>query len=137
MTQTRGQYMLATHHMIRVGNHEVWVKPDGNIKPAILAVIHEVNGKCAERGIDVIFGEPEFETDDYRHVEIYPHARVVFTKDKRDGTVRIVASDALAEEIFAEVWDEIAERVVEIRHAHTVPGVKLEQIEWYTPRLDQ
>lgn len=132
---TTGQDMLAASNMVRVGKDEVYVRPNGDVCPAMLGVIWEVNRVCAERGLEPVFGEPKLSGDEYRDVEEYEHARVVYVKDKRDGTVRIVAKDDLGRELLAEAWDRIHDRVLLARYAQQqFPEVNPEHLKWYLNR---
>lgn len=134
---TTGQQMLATYNMVRVGCDEVWVKPNGDVYPAMMGVIWTANRICKERDIEVLFGEPKLEHDEYRSIEEYEHARVVHVRDKRDGTIRIVAKDDLGREILAAAWDEIHERVLLARYAKsTFPEAKDGQLEFYLKPID-
>ena len=134
---TRGQHMLAEHNMIRVGVRpecEVYVKPDGDVQPAMMAVIWEANRICNERGIPALFGEPKLSGDEYRDIEEYEHTRVVHVKDKRDGTVRIVAKDDLGRDVLAEVWDRLAERILLATRAKAAfPEANEDQLRFYLP----
>lgn len=135
---TVGQQMLSTYNMVRVGVDEVYIEPDGTVRPAMMAVIWGVNTLCKAREIEPVFGEPKLSSDNYRTIEEYEHARVVHVKDKRDGTIRIVAKDELGRELLAETWDQIHERVLLARYAkQTFPETKSNQLEWYLKKPDE
>ena len=122
--------------MIRVGvrpDPEVYVKPDGTVQPAMLAVIWTANRLCNERGIEPIFGEPKLVSDSFREIEEYEHARVIHTKDKADGTVRIVGNTDLGREILNEAWEQIRSRVVMARYAkQAFPEANAQQLASYS-----
>ena len=114
--------------MIRVGTDEVYITPEGKPQPAFLAVVWAVNRECKARGIEPVFGEPRLDVEQDGAItrEVYEHADIVHINGERaraaDPTVRIVAKDTIAQELFDAVWPQMRERVALVQYAHNIPG---------------